>query len=229
MRDDELDVLLDRYAQEAGELWLSALPTEPAEHAFSPKFHRKMRPLLRRQRRSPGVNAALALARRAAVFALVFLALSFSCAVTVSAQFRAEILQIVVSVTQAFTEFRYTSDYETDVQPGDFTLTYLPEGMIEKERDITELSAYIYWEDENGDFIMLDQIVVTQDADVQLGLDTEDAEITRFTIHGLPAMGIVKGLDSTVHWTEEESVFDISGTISLEELKLVAEGLEKNK
>ena len=72
---DELDELLDRYAPEAGELWLSALPDPAPEHEFSPKFRRKVEKLLRRQRRSPAVNAALRYGRRAAAFALVFLTL----------------------------------------------------------------------------------------------------------------------------------------------------------
>ena len=45
---DELDGLLDRYAPEAGELWLSALPEQAPEHEFSPKFRRKVEKLLRR-------------------------------------------------------------------------------------------------------------------------------------------------------------------------------------
>ena len=107
---DELDELLDRYAPEAGELWLSSLPNPAPGHEFSPKFRRKVEKLLRRQRRSPAVNAALRYARRAAAFALVFLALSFSCRMTVDAAFRERVIQAVVQVFQDFTEFVYTSD-----------------------------------------------------------------------------------------------------------------------
>ena len=49
---DELDGLLDRYAPEAGELWLSALPDPAPEHEFSPEFRRKVEKLLLRQKDS---------------------------------------------------------------------------------------------------------------------------------------------------------------------------------
>ena len=135
---DELDELLDRYAPEAGELWLSALPDPAPEHEFSPKFRRKVEKLLRRQRRSPAVNAALRYGRRAAAFALVFLTLSFSCLMTVNAAFRERVIQAVVQVFQDFTEFVYTSDSSAVGKPGNLVFTYLPEGMEERLRAAVE-------------------------------------------------------------------------------------------
>ena len=57
---DALDELLDRYAPDAGAMWLaSETPDIVPEHPFSPKFRRRMERLIRRQRRSPAVTAAL--------------------------------------------------------------------------------------------------------------------------------------------------------------------------
>ena len=56
---DALDELLDRYAPDAGAMWLaSETPDIVPEHPFSPKFRRRMERLIRRQRRSPAVTAA---------------------------------------------------------------------------------------------------------------------------------------------------------------------------
>ena len=53
---DALDELLDRYAPDAGAMWLaSETPDIVPEHPFSPKFRRRMERLIRRQRRSPSV------------------------------------------------------------------------------------------------------------------------------------------------------------------------------
>ena len=69
---DALDELLDRYAPDAGAMWLAAeTPDIVPEHPFSPKFRRRMDRLIRRQGRSPAVTAALRCARRAAAYALV--------------------------------------------------------------------------------------------------------------------------------------------------------------
>ena len=223
---DELDGLLDRYAPEAGELWLSALPEQAPEHKFSPKFRRKVEKLLRRQRRSPAVNSALRYGRRAAAFALVFLTLSFSCLMTVNAAFRERVIQAVVQVFQDFTEFVYTSDSSTVEEPGNLVFTYLPEGMEEQAREQDELGFYVYMENLEGEFIELDQSLVENGTEMLLGLDTENAKVTYFEVHGVEAMGIEKGLDHTIHWTEGSFVYTLSGTIPLEELKLIAEGIQ---
>ena len=223
---DELDGLLDRYAPEAGELWLSALPEPAPEHEFSPKFRRKVEKLLRRQRRSPAVNAALRYGRRAAAFALVFLTLSFSCLMTVNAAFRERVIQAVVQVFPDFTEFVYTSDSSTVEEPGNLVFTYLPEGMEEQAREQDELGFYVYMENLEGEFIELDQSLVENGTEMLLGLDTENAKVTYFEVHGVDAVGIEKGLDHTIHWTEGNFVYTLSGTIPMEEVKLIAEGIQ---
>lgn len=226
---DELDGLLDRYAPEAGELWLSALPEQAPEHEFSPKFRRKVEKLLRRQRRSPAVNAALRYGRRAAAFALVFLTLSFSCLMTVNAAFRERVIQAVVQVFQDFTEFIYTSDSAAVGKPGNLVFTYLPEGMEVQVREQDELGFYVYMEDLEGEFIELDQSLVENENSMTLLLDTENAVVTDFVIRGVSALGIEKGLDHTIHWTEGSFVYTLSGTVSMEELKLIAEGIQISK
>lgn len=226
---DELDELLDRCAPEAGELWLSALPEQAPEHEFSPKFRRKVEKLLRRQRRSPAVNAALRYGRRAAAFALVFLTLSFSCLMTVNAAFRERVIQAVVQVFQDFTEFVYTSDSSAVGKPGNLVFTYLPEGMEVQVREQDELGFYVYMEDLEGEFIELDQSLVENENSMTLLLDTENAVVTDFVIRGVSALGIEKGLDHTIHWTEGSFVYTLSGTVSMEELKLIAEGIQISK
>lgn len=223
---DELDELLDRYAPEAGELWLSSLPNPAPGHGFSPKFRRKVEKLLRRQRRSPAVNAALRYARRAAAFALVFLTLAFSCRMTVDAAFRERVIQVVVQVLRDFTEFTYTSDSPAADEPGDLTFTYLPEGMEETGREQSATACYVYYESPDGAFVEFSQTLVADGVEMQLGLDTEDAEVFDLTVHGTEALGIVKGVDRTIHWTEGPFVYLLSGTIPMEELERVAEGIQ---
>ena len=223
---DELDELLDRCAPEAGELWLSALPDPAPGHEFSPTFRRKVEKLLRRQRRPPAVNAALRYGRWAAAFALVFLTLAFSCRMTVDAAFRERVIQAVVQVFQDFTEFVYTSDSPAVEEPGNLVFTYLPEGMEEQDREQDEVEFYVYYESPDGAFVELSQILVEDGTEVLLGLDTEDAEFIDLTVHGTEALGIVKGLSHTIHWTEGQFVYTLSGTIPMEELEKVAEGIK---
>lgn len=130
---DALDELLDRYAPDAGAMWLAVgdaghraratlLPKIPAADGAADPTAETL------PRRHP---PALRCARRAAAYALVFLTLSFSCLMTVDASFREQVLRVVVEVLQEFTEFRYTSDLPASGQPGEVRFTYLPEGMEE--------------------------------------------------------------------------------------------------
>lgn len=224
--NEKLDRLLVQYSAAAGEFWLEeSLPEDIPEHTFSHKFQRRMDKLLRRQRRSPAVRAALTYAKRAAIFVLTFVALSFSVRMTVDAAFRRQVLQAVVQVFSDFTEFRYTSDVKTDEQPGELEFTYLPEGMVERKeyREADELHTYVYFEDENGNMLSLEQVRITTNTEDRYFLDTEDADVFEYTIHGAPAIGVEKGKGKIIHWTEGNFVYTLSGTIPMEELKLVAE------
>ena len=50
--------------------------------------------------------------------------------------------------------------------------------------------------------------------------------MTYFTVRGCEAMKIVKGLDHTIHWTEGDSIYTLYGTVPMEELEKVAEGIQ---
>ena len=224
---EKLDRLLEQYSAAAGERWLEeSLPEDIPEHTFSHKFQRRMDKLLRRQRRSPAVRAALTYARRAAIFVLAFVALSFSVRMTVDAAFRRQVLQVVVQVFSDFTEFRYTSDVKAKEQPGELEFTYLPEGMIETDREQDTIEFYVHYESPDGTFIELSQILIEDGTEMLLGLDTEGAEVTNLTVHDIEAVGIVKGLSRTIHWTEGAFVYTLSGTIPMAELEKVAEGIQ---
>lgn len=145
---------------------------------------------------------------------------------TVDASFREQVLRVVVEVLQEFTEFRYTSDLPANGQPGEVRFTYLPEGMEEQEREHNEIGFYVCFESADGDFMDLIQTVVSDGTSVSIGLDTENADVTYFAVHGCEAMKIVKDLDHTIHWTEGDSIYTLYGTVPMEELEKVAEGIQ---
>lgn len=225
--NEKLDQLLEQYGAAAGERWLEEnMPAELPEHTFSQKFQRRMNKLLRCQLRSPGTRAALAYVRRAAVFVLAFVVLSFSVRMTVDAAFRKQVLRAVVQIFSDFTEFRYTSDVQNDGQPGKLEFTYLPEGMMETDREQDAIEFYVHYESPDGVFVELSQMLIEDGTEMLLGLDTEGAKVTNLTVHDIDALGIVKGLSRTIHWTEGAFVYTLSGTIPMEELEKVAEGIQ---
>lgn len=74
------DSQLYKYVPKAEKLWLSWLPTdeEIPEHIFSKRFERKMKRLIRNQRRTPRIRKIFLTAKRITAAVLVLTMLSFS-------------------------------------------------------------------------------------------------------------------------------------------------------
>ena len=51
-------------------------------------------------------------------------------------------------------------------------------------------------------------------------------QVKQFFTHGEQAAAISKGLDRTILWTTGNSVYLLTGTIAMDELKLVAAGVQ---
>ena len=91
--------MLYKCAPKAEKLWLSSLPPDNQipEHKFSRRFERKMRRLIREQRRSLPMRKALQIARQTAAAILIAATLSFSCLMTVEA-YRAKFIEVITEV-----------------------------------------------------------------------------------------------------------------------------------
>lgn len=228
MTEQELDRLLYAHAGAARDLMLSQLPPDDAlpDIPTSPRFQRRMARLIRRTDRPQWAKAALRYAQQAAVIVLVCTALTFSGLMVTSQAFRAQIMAVVTQVFQDLTEFRFSAQEETRQKAGEFTLSYLPEGMQEVRRSGNNTQLHIFFEDETGNTMRLTHSIITPNTVATLGLDTEDAEVETFYIRGEQATAISKGLDRTILWTSGNSVYLLTGTIPMEELRLVAEGIQ---
>lgn len=167
---------------------------------------------------------ALAQVRRAAAVALVFLAVGFSGLMVTSQAFRTQVIAVITQVFQEFTEFRFSAREETARRAGDVALTYLPEGMEEIRRSGNHINLHIFFEDATGNTMRLTHTVIGDKTSHVSMLDTEDAEVEQFYIQGEQATAISKGLDHTILWTSGNSVYLLTGTIAMDELKLVAAG-----
>lgn len=228
MTDQELDRLLSQAAPMARDLWLSSLPGdgELPQARPSPAFQRRMDRLIRRMGRSPRRVRALAQVRRAAAVALVFLAVGFSGLMVTSQAFRTQVIAVITQVFQEFTEFRFSAREETARRAGDVALTYLPEGMEEIRRSGNHINLHIFFEDATGNTMRLTHTVIGDKTSHVSMLDTEDAEVEQFYIQDEQTTAISKGLDHTILWTSGNSVYLLTGTIAMDELKLVAAGVQ---
>ncbi len=128
--------MLYKYAPKAEKLWLDSLPPDDQipEHQFSRRFERKMKKLIRDQRRSPSMRQFMRIARQTAAAILIVVSLSFSCLMTVEA-YRAKFIEIVTEVFYDLTHFTFFSSWSEDMGLGGIEFSYLPDGMAEVQRE----------------------------------------------------------------------------------------------
>ena len=128
--------MLYKCAPKAEKLWLSSLPPDNQipEHKFSRRFERKMRRLIREQRRSLPMRKALQIARQTAAAILIAATLSFSCLMTVEA-YRAKFIEVITEVFYDLTHFSFFSSWHDDTELAEIEFSYLPEGINEVRRE----------------------------------------------------------------------------------------------
>lgn len=228
MTELELERLLHDRASQLRELCLSELPRERElpDYPTSRRFDRKIARLIRRAGRAPWQNAALRGAYQAAVVALVAVTVTFSGLMVTSEAFRAQVLAVVTQMYEDITHFRFYAQAEGEETVGHFTLTWLPEGMVEVERKESSHTLHLFFEDQKGRSLEITRVAIGEKTVYSYGLDTEDTEVEHFQISGEPATAVEKKGVCTIVWTHESSVFVVSGTISMEEARQIAVGLE---
>ncbi len=224
--------MLYEHARKAEELWLNSHPSDDKipEHRFSNKFERKMRKLIRSQRRSPGLNQFLSASKRIAVIALAMLTVSFSCLMCVEA-YREKFIEVITEIFEELTQFSFSSSRTEKTELGEITLEYLPDGMLEVYRECNSKThnQSIYFEDIEGRRIGIDQDIMVDGKQSTMILDTEDAALSTIDLNGYKATLIVKGEHTTLMWEDDVSVMLISGDFPSDEIIKIASGIHISK
>lgn len=220
------DEMLFQHAGKARDLWLSTLPQKDALQSvpYSHRFKRRMRILLKAAARTPRANHVLLYMRRSVAAVLVIAVLAFGGMMTVKA-YREKVIEIAIQIFHDLTRYQLASSSENrELSAVEFG--YMPEGMELVEEILMDSVRYVYYEDADGNYFSLNQIVVA--AGDYLGgiLDTEDSVIERFEIRGNEAISNTKYGSTVIFWTEENGFFELQGNITAEKLKRIAENLK---
>lgn len=223
------DDMLYQYAAEARDAWLGTFPSDNiiSKHKFSRQFERKMRKIISEQRRSPWMNTFLRTAKHAAAVIIIIYFVTFSGLMTVQA-YREKFIQIVTQIFEDLTSFHFSSDVNSpDIfKPASFG--YLPDGMREIKREQTESRLYVRYESNESSFLSVSQKNVSDDSQINMILDTEDADVSHFILQGEEAFSTSKKGIQTVIFTKDRYVFNIKSNMSVDEIKNVAEHMEIN-
>lgn len=218
---------LIQYMKEAEAVWMDQIPPETElHHRFSGRFLRRMRALLRYERRSVRMRRAVSDFRRLAAALLLILGIGGVLTLSVDA-YRAKFFEIIMEVFPELTSIRTTprdpsAEHEFEpVEPG-----YVPEGYEVEERTFTGMSLVISYKNAAGNQIYYDQSKVVAG---ELILDTEDAKIIYIDVKEKELMIIEKGERYMIFWVDERNYYLLIAEIEKKELLKMAESIiEKN-
>lgn len=222
------DDMLSAQAAEARELWLQACtPDALPEHRFSRKFRREMRRLVRAQKHSAAFNRSLRLARRTAAVLLLSAAVSFGCAMSVEA-YRVSLINTVVRVFNDLTDYRFSSALPSETDSKAFTppvLSGLPDTMHKTDERSTPIGYTVTYES-TTDFLDLTCTRITDTSEAHKLVDTENASVTEFALHGSPVTMIEKNGTVTLLWTHDDIVYHLYSSLHADTCRKLIENLQ---
>lgn len=224
MSDYLSDEFLYKHIPRAEAAALESLPTEnELNHTFSGRFLRKMKALLKYERRGSFGRFATRLGRAVAAVLVVVIMLNTALVLSVEA-YREKFFEIIQTVTERFTSFFVEVDDDAPVTEFVPILPpYIPEGFEEIERFADEFVIEIVYS--NGD-----QDICYSQIKAGVGvmyIDTEDAGTERIQIGTQEVYAITEDNMITVYWVCDGSEFLIISNAARDRILAVAEGIIK--
>lgn len=225
------DEMLSQFVPEAEKLWLDSLPPDsqiPA-HTFSKRFEKSMQKQIRIQKRSPAIRNFLHFAKQTAAVFLLTSIIAFSALMTVDA-YRAKFIEVVTEVFYDLTHYQFRSSQQQTTQLGKLTFSYLPDGLQETTRQISDSAREtISFKSKNGQFLQVSLNLLTEDSSLDILLDTEDANAAVIPFQNGSATLIEKGETATLLWEDDTYTYLLFGDFSPEELLKIADGISVSK
>jgi len=215
------DAYLYKHMPAAEWILMSEIPPEEElDHQFSRRFCRKMKALIKYERRTPRERAVYRGMKLAFATLAVVLLVVFGSAMSVQA-YRYRFVEFIVEVLEDLTSYSVQEKAPTGetadlVEPG-----YVPKGYIEINRVENNKGCSVLYEDKCGE-----RIAYKQDC-LSLSVyfwDTETS-VVNTTYLGQQKVNIIEENDMRViYWADEAYAYCITGTkpIELDELLKMA-------
>lgn len=225
--------LFAEYVREADRLIMASIPPEKElKHKFSRRFERKMRALLKYERRSVPMRRFVSGMKRAAAAIIIVMGLGLALTMGVNA-YRIDLIQMV---TEVFDNIRTMMlEYEditfiksTKVEPdeqeelGLIEPEYVPDGYEVEERISGPSAFVITYVNDTGKILLYKQTLLGYGETM---LDTEDAIVDSEMINRQEVSTIFKQDSYTFYWSDNQFKFYLNGSVSKEEMIHIAESI----
>jgi hypothetical protein len=202
-----------------------SVPTHNADHEFSDEFNRKMDTLINRQKKPYYKMINTFVKRVACVIVAVFIA-SFTTIMSVSAlrnAFKDFFMSIFSDHSEISAGVDSSDTFPTTIQ-SDYNITYDLSNYKIIYEEYDELSRNISYQKDN---IVIDYFQYVK-SEYDMGLNTEDAEISTITVDDTEAIYYLDNNDySNIIWDNGEYIIMISSNIGKNELINIANSVQK--
>ena len=150
-------------------------------HTFSPAFEADMQQLFVQLQNGTLKPSAARLGwpyylrRSIAAILLCFLLACVTMPEAVLAGYQ-KLIEVVEHVFEEYTEFRYRSDVEGDMEFKPLKLGYLPEGMELVKNEMTKTSINLLYKNAKGEYLRIYQKMMVNNIDSIYAIDNEEAK-----------------------------------------------------
>lgn len=214
------------HMPKAEDILLSKIPEEnELSHKFSNRFNKKMRNLLKYERRTPAMRRVTHRMKVAAAMFLVTLTLTFGTVMSVEAyriRFFEFVTQVWEELTSIVTHSDDNADHDTLVLASP---SYIPKGYTILEQTSNEYKYSIIYIDESGAEIYYLQKLSSQSEFI---FDTEDVQPKEINIGGSVGYLIINKGVTQLYWYDNYNTYTLISSLEENEIIKMAESI-KNK
>lgn len=173
---------------------------------------------LQRQRWKHAWKTASRIIQKVSVFLVILLIGVCTTVITVEA-IRTPFINWLISLQKDSSTIHFKE--ESDMT--DITFGYLPEGYEASLVSADSKTTYYSIENDVGNVIFL--MINSLDSDSGLNVDTENAEVSEFSLSGKKAISVKKEDRNTLTWTVGQYSCILEGQLSIEEMIRIAENI----
>ena len=204
---------------------LNLIPDEhEIQHKFSWKFKRKMKIIIKEQARTPETKALIMQIKKIAAIFIITISIVFSGIMSVEA-YRIMFFNMIKEVWSELTSIVFWSDNSTnvyDLEP--VSPLYIPNGYEILEQSKNEYKNVIIYSDRDRNEIVYTQQAITQSEHI---FDSEDTQTEVINMNNIQVNILTKNSVTQVYWTDEKSIFFISGKDENDIIRMVESIIKK--
>ena len=212
------DAYLYKYVPMAEVCLMNRIPAEEElNHQFSRWFCRKMKAMIKYERRTPRERAVYRGLKVAFATLAVILLVAFGSAMSVKA-YRYRIIKFFVEVLEELTTYSVQEEKPTGDTANLVEPSYVPAGYEETERLEDNRGCFVSYKNESGDTILYRQESLSL---LIYSWDTETSAVSEEYI-GQQKVDIIEENDMwVVYWTDKAYAYVVAGAKRMELEKLL--------